>query len=194
MNTTPFSASVPLSRLFVAFFKVGLFGFGGPFSMLSMMETELVVRRHWLSRDEFTRGVSIGTITPGPISIASSAFYGYRLRGVIGSLAAVTGALLPSFVIILVFAASFSHFENSWIASGLSRGVGAAAVGLLLGVVFRTGQSFVKDISGCILALVAFVALAVFRVNPVYVIVCWGLLGLLFPARGGDTECPGSSS
>lgn len=162
--------------------------------MLSLMESELVARRRWFSHDEFSKGVSIGTMTPGPISVASAVFYGYRLCGVTGSLMAVVGILLPAFVLILVFSASFTHFEGSWVVSGLSKGVGAAAVGILLGVVVRTGRSFVTDVGGGLLAVAAFLVMSLLRLNPIYVIVLYGMLGLVLPVGRGRRRCRGSSS
>jgi len=72
---------VSLSHLAVTFLKIGALGFGGPFSLLAIMQKEIVEYRKWMTTDDFTQSVGIGTMTPGPIFFAAAIFVGYRLRG-----------------------------------------------------------------------------------------------------------------
>lgn len=174
---------VPLRQLAFSFLKIGALGFGGPFSLLAIMEKELD-RRGWLTPEEFAQSVAIGTITPGPIFFAAAVFVGYRLSGLAG--AAVCGActLFPSFVLVVVMAALYVQTEqNAWIVA-VSRGLAAGVVGLFVSVVLRTGRSVVHGWQAALTVTAIFLALAVLKIDPVVLIVAAGLGGacLLRPA------------
>lgn len=76
---------VSLAQLGLTFLKIGALGFGGPFSLLAIMEKELVERQRWLTPEDFSQSVAIGTLTPGPIFFAAAIFVSYHLRGVRGA-------------------------------------------------------------------------------------------------------------
>ena len=175
---------VPLRHLAFSFLKIGALGFGGPFSLLAIMEKEVVERRRWLLPADFTQSVAIGAITPGPLFFAAAVFVGYRLRGLAG--AVVTGActLLPSFVMGVVMAALYVQAEqNAWITAA-SRGLSAGVVGLFVSVVLRTGRSVVHGWQAVVMVTAIFLALAVLTIDPVILIIAAGLGGawLLQPA------------
>lgn len=168
-----------LAELFLAFLKLGAVGFGGPFALLSLLENEIVKRRGWLTPEQYTEAVAVGQLTPGPV-FSSAAFYsGYRLRGIAGAFAVFAGAHLPGFFIALGIAALYVQFRDlPWIA-GASRGIGAAVIGLLLAVTFRTGRGVIRDWRGASIATAAFLAVALARVDPILVIVAAGMVGIL---------------
>ena len=89
-----------LVKLFVTFFKIGLFSFGGGYGMLSVIQGEVVTRYSWLTMSEFTDIVAISQITPGPIAINSATYVGYKICGFFGSLAATVSVVLAPFTII----------------------------------------------------------------------------------------------
>ena len=96
-------------QLFYTFFKIGLFGFGGGYAMLSMIQGEVVTRYGWLTSQEFTDIVAISQMTPGPIGINSATYVGYTTiaahygtsMGVLGSCIATFAVVLPSFILML---------------------------------------------------------------------------------------------
>ena len=88
--------------LFLNFFKIGAFTFGGGYAMLSLLENEFVSKRAWLTKDEFLDMLAIAESTPGPIAINSATYIGYKTAGVAGSVCATLGVVLPSFIIIYV--------------------------------------------------------------------------------------------
>ena len=88
-------------QLFYTFFKIGLFGFGGGYGMLSLIQFEVVGRYRWLSVQEFADIVAISQATPGPIGINSATFVGFSVAGVAGSLLATFAVVLPSFLLML---------------------------------------------------------------------------------------------
>jgi chromate transporter len=181
---------VPLAQLFLVFLKIGAFGFGGPYSLLAIMQQEVVERRQWLTSEEYTESIAIGTLTPGPIFFAAAVFVGYRLRGLRGAALTGLGALAPSFVLVVIVAAVYVQVQqNAWVLAA-SRGLSAAVVGLFVSVVWRTGRAAVTDIFSLAFVVALFILLAIFRTDPLALIVIAGAGGgwLLRPKRFGEAE------
>jgi chromate transporter len=168
---------VPLAQLAMTFLKIGAFGFGGPFSLLAIMQKEVVERRQWLTADDFTQSVGIGTMTPGPIFFAAAIFIGYRLRGISGAAVCGLGALLPSFILAVIIAALYVEVESSPLVMGTVHGIAAGVVGLFLSVVLKTGRSTAKDARSAAWIVIAFIALAILKVDPLWLIVIAGIVG-----------------
>ena len=91
-----------LLKLFIVMFKIGLFTFGGGYAMIAVIEREFVERKKWLEHDEFMDIIAIAESTPGPLAINSATFVGYKRCGVLGSVFATLGVVLPSFIIIYI--------------------------------------------------------------------------------------------
>lgn len=171
---------VPLTQLALTFLKIGALGFGGPFSLLAIMQKEVVERHHWMAVDEFTQSIGIGTMTPGPIFFAAAIFIGYRLRGIPGAVIAGLGVLLPSFILVIVIAALYVQVEESAWVMAITQGIAAGVVGLFLSVVLKTGRATAKGLRGAAWVLLAFVAVAFFKLDPLVLIVFAGLTGAWF--------------
>ena len=88
--------------LFLCFFKIGAFTFGGGYAMLSLLENEFVEKKGWLTKDEFLDMIAIAESTPGPVAINSATFIGHKTAGFLGSAFSTLGVVLPSFIIIYV--------------------------------------------------------------------------------------------
>lgn len=121
-----------LSALFRSFFKIGLFTFGGGYAMIPLIEAEIINRRGWLARDEFMELLTLAQSSPGPIAINTSVFIGYKTRGVAGAAAAVCGAVLPSFICILVIAIFFAQVRHNVIVDAAFKGMRPAVVALIV--------------------------------------------------------------
>ena len=120
-----------LLNLFLTFAKIGLFTFGGGYAMISLIENQCVERKKWLTHDEMMNITVIAESTPGPIAINCATFVGYKQAGLVGSLIATLGIVLPSFIIIYVISMFLNQFlEILWIANAF-KGI-KIAVGLLI--------------------------------------------------------------
>jgi chromate transporter len=173
-----------LASLSLVFLKIGAFGFGGVYSMLSFFERELVERRRWLTAEEFAEGVAIGQMTPGPPIVNTGVFVGYKLRGVRGAVAVTVAQVLPGFLLVLAIALLYGRLRSSPLLAGVLKGIGAAVVGLLASVVLRMGRKVVDGKLAALIAVAAFVLLALARVNPLLLIAGSGIAGwLLFGRR-----------
>ena len=120
-----------LLNLFLTFAKIGLFTFGGGYAMISLIENQCVERKKWITHDEMMNITVIAESTPGPIAINCATFVGYKKAGLLGSLIATLGIVLPSFLIIFAISMFLNQFlEITWIANAF-KGI-KIAVGLLI--------------------------------------------------------------
>ena len=181
--SAPYNMMPTIRNIFLVFLKMGAFAFGGVYSMLSFFQRELVDRRKWLSQEEFTEGVAIGQMTPGPPIINTGIFVGYRLKGLKGALAATAGQVMPGFILVVALAYAYNEYRETAFFGPVLKGIGAAVVGLLLSVIYRMGRQLLKDRAAVLFALAGFVSLHLFKVNPIAVITLAGLAGYLVYGR-----------
>lgn len=96
--------------LFLTFFKIGLFTFGGGYAMIAVIQREIVDKKKWIGQDDFLDIIAIAESTPGPLAINSATYVGYKTCGVLGSIFATLGVVLPSFIIIFAISFFFEAF------------------------------------------------------------------------------------
>lgn len=120
-------------QLFWVYIQIGLFGFGGGYAMLSLIQNEVVYKYGWLTNQQFTDIVAVSQVTPGPIGINSATYIGYTVTGgnILGSLLATTAVMLPSFVLCLIISRSFQAFRNNRYVDAAFLGIRPASVGLI---------------------------------------------------------------
>ena len=127
-------------QLFYTFFVIGLFGFGGGYGMLSLIQTETVMHHHWLSSAEFTNIVAISQMTPGPIGINSATYCGYaavhnmglsNTMAIFGSITATFALVLPSLILMLLISKMFLKYMKTPAVQSIFMGLRPVVVGLL---------------------------------------------------------------
>ena len=192
------NAAVLYLKLFWTFFKIGLFGFGGGYGMLSLIQNEVVEKQQWISNAEFTDIVAVSQMTPGPIGINSATYVGFkaienagmtRTGSVIGSLLASFSVMLPSFILMLLISAFFMHYKNHKSVQTVLKWLRPVVVGMLAAAVLlllneENLGAFHKDnlqlyVSIGLFAL-AFVATYFWKIGPIKVILLAGLFGGVF--------------
>lgn len=128
-------------QLFITFFEIGLFGFGGGYGMLSLIQTQVVTRHAWMSTAEFTNIVAISQMTPGPIGINSATYCGYTavhnatgsvLLSTLGSALATFALVLPSFILMIAISRVLMKYMKTPTVQSIFAGLRPAVVGLLL--------------------------------------------------------------
>ena len=192
-----------LAQLFLTFFLIGMFTFGGGYAMLSLIQAEVVVKHAWLSESMFADIVAISQMTPGPIGINCATSVGYavlatsgagHLMGVVGSLTATLAIMLPSFIIVLLLVRFYNRVKGSPMFEGVMSVIRPAVVGLIgaaaIVLMFKVDwnglvpslqvveENFPDWKSWCLFAA-AFLASFKFKVNPILLIVLSGVMGLL---------------
>jgi chromate transporter len=168
-------------QLLISYLKIGLFGFGGGYAMLSLIRHEVVDKNEWITGGEFTDIVAISQMTPGPIGINSATYIGYTVTGnVWGSIIATFAVCLPSFILFLLIAKAFQKFSsNRWVNYALL-GLRPVTVGLIASaaLLLMNRENF-TDYKSIILFSVAFILTKFLKVHPIVMIVLAGISGLL---------------
>lgn len=172
-------------ELFITFFKIGLFGFGGGAAMLSLIQFELVEHHAWLSSMEFTNMVAVSQVTPGPIGINCATYAGYLASGnVFGAAVATVALVLPSFIIMMVLAKVMSRFgDNPWVVAIMSVlrpvVVGLIAAAALLLIDEESFGAGYADWTAWLIFIGAFVAVKWLKVSAIQMIVVAAVVGLV---------------
>ena len=183
--------------LFITFFEIGLFGFGGGYGMLSLIQNETVEHWHWLTSSEFTDIVAISQMTPGPIGINSATYCGYtavfkcynsHLMGILGSATATFALVLPSLILMVLISKMFMKYMHHHSVESVFRGLRPAVVGLLAAatLLLMTPDNFSTPSAdpwqfciSCFLFLAAFVGVKFVKVNPIRMILYCAVAGLV---------------
>ena len=162
-------------QLFWTFVKVSAFTIGGGMAMISVVRDILVVKRKWMSEDEFMDIVAISQALPGLMAVNTAIFIGYRLLGTKGSIVATLGSILPPFIIILAIAMVFTGYKDNKVVEAIFKGIRPAVVAL---IAVPTIQMAIRQrldwLSGAI-ALATMLLIAFLKVSPIYIILVVGV-------------------
>ena len=169
--------------LFAAFFKIGLFTFGGGYAMVAVIEHDLVEKKKWISSEEFSDVIAIAESTPGPLAINSATYIGYKVGGFLGSVFATLGVVLPSLAIIYVISLFFNEFLGLEYVGYAFRGIQACVAYLVLSAGIKMLKQIKKTVFNVTLVCVTVVALIVTDLfalgfSTIYFILIGGLVGL----------------
>lgn len=140
-----------LLNLFLATFKIGAFTFGGGYAMVAVLENEFVSKKNWIEREEFTDLIAIAESTPGPIAINSATYIGYKVGGVLGSIFATLGMVLPSLIIIFTISLFFDAFLKIKLVEKAFKGIQACVAFLILSAGLKMFLKSKKDTFSIIL-------------------------------------------
>ena len=178
-----------LAKVFAAFFRIGAFTFGGGIAMIPLIQKEASEKNKWVTDDDILEIIAIAESTPGPIAINSATFVGYRACGVVGSIAATLGVVLPSFLIILALSFVLQQFQQLRAVQYAFQGIRAGVLALLCKSLWTMYKKSPKGWVGYIAMGAAFILTAFFSVNVIFVIIGCGIFGLVsalyLERRGG---------
>ena len=172
-----------LCTLFVTFFKIGLFTFGGGYAMIALLEEEFIQRRKWLDKTEFLDMAAIAESTPGPVAINSATYLGYKLSGVPGAAVATTAVCLPSFCIIYIISLFFEQFTRLTVIANAFRGIQVCVIYLIFSAGIRMLRALDRTalaqgvLCAVMLAMVGF-SLAGVSVSSILLILLSGAAGV----------------
>lgn len=177
-------------ELFLTFFKIGLFTFGGGYAMLPLIQDE-VLKNSWMSAEKIINFIAVSESTPGPFAINIATYVGAETLNPLGSVCATLGVVLPSFIIILIVARFYEKFKTNKIVAGCMTGLKPAVIGLIGSAVISMGTTvFFPD--GVTLNIFTspdfYVSLAIFAVmavlafkkkHPILIICLSALIGII---------------
>ena len=187
-------------QLFVTFFEIGLFTFGGGYAMISLIRDKALALG-WLTEEQLLNMIAVAESTPGPIAVNMATFVGSTQGGVLGALTATLGVVLPSFIVILIVARFYEKYKQSRIVKGCMTGLKPAVVGLIgfailkmiLAVFVNPNATKIEDIlvseSLAIFTSPAFyvslgtcatmLVLAFKKVHPIILVCCSAVIGIV---------------
>lgn len=184
-------------ELFITFFFIGIFGFGGGYGMLSLIQNEVVVKHQWMTASEFTDIVAISQMTPGPIGINSATYCGYTAvqnagmgdgLAILGSVTATFALVLPSMILMILICRMFLKYMHTTEVQSVFRCLRPAVVGLLAAacLLLMTEDNFSSPMKdtwhfwiSVFLFVAAFIGVKFVKINPIRMIVYSALAGLL---------------
>ena len=171
--------------LFKVFFKIGLFTFGGGYAMLPIIQKEIIENHKWISEEDMLDIVAIAESTPGPISVNTATFVGYKTAGVLGALFATVGLAIPSLVIIFIISFFYQKFiDNEWVAKAFKGIMGAVTV-LILNAGIKLSKPLRKDKSNKVFNIVmvllaVILSLVLVEVSSIYLILGGAVIGIIY--------------
>ena len=168
-----------LFDLFMIFFRIGAFTFGGGYAMLPAIQMEFVERRKWATNEEIIDYYAIGQCTPGIIAVNTATFIGYKRKGIIGGIVATLGMVSPSLLIISTIAAFFQHFQDIKMVQHAFGGIRVVVAALIASTVINMASQSVKNWMGIILFVLAFFAIAILKTSPIIIIVISAIAGII---------------
>lgn len=166
-------------RLFLTFFKIGAFTFGGGYAMIPLIQREVVENKKWISDEDILEMVAIAESTPGPIAVNMATFVGYKIGGFVGAMAATLGVVVPSFFIILLVSVAMDVFSSSKIIQDAFRGVRVGVLALIIKVLWSMLSKCDKSIVVFLVIIITFVLVAFFGANVFVVLLACAIFGLV---------------
>jgi chromate transporter len=168
------AVAAPDTRLlFLQFFQVGLLAFGGGFASVALLQHVVVEQMQWLPFEQFRDGIALGQITPGPVLI-TAAFVGYRVSGVLGSLAATFGIFLPPAVLIVLVADLHERFKDNRAVKAVVAGFQCGFMGLVAAITIQFGLSSLTGWQTWLIFAASFGLVWFFKRSP-----AWAILGTI---------------
>ena len=175
--------------LFITFFKIGLFTFGGGYAMLPLIQEEVLAHK-WMEVEEIINFIAVSESTPGPFAINCATYVGMETGGVLGAVCATLGVVLPSFIVILCVARFYKKFKESKIVSSVMTGlrpaviglIGSALVSMILTVFLPNGFDFggivIPDLLVSLAIAVVMTILVFKKVHPIIIIILSAVAGI----------------
>jgi chromate transporter len=166
-----------LRTLALRFLRIGALGFGGPMALVAMMQEQLVQRHKEVSQDDFSTGLALGQVLPGPISVDCATYIGYRLRGFWGACVTTVGLLLPAFVLMMILTPMYLHYGTIPAIGGFFKGVAPAIIAVIFMAGLNLAKRFRFNVTSAAIAVLAGIGVLM-KVSPVLLIVLAGVAGM----------------
>ena len=166
-------------KVFTTFLKIGAFTFGGGYAMIPIIQKEAVEKHHWVTDDDILEIIAIAESTPGPIAINSATFVGYRTCGVLGSVAATLGVVLPSFVIIYAISFVLRQFQELKAVQYAFHGIRAGVLALLCKALWGMYKKNKKNWASYIVMGACFLLTGILDVSVLPVLIGCAVFGLV---------------
>lgn len=170
---------INLVNLFLSFFKIGAFSFGGGYAMFPLMKEVVIDTYNWLTNAEFIDIIAIAEMTPGPIAVNMATFLGYRVSGIWGSIIATFAVILPSFIIMSLIFHFVNKFKDSPYSDYFFRGIRPVVLGLIASAAVSVAMDAYIDIKSVVISVCIFYFITFKKLNPILAIIIAGITGII---------------
>ena len=160
-------------KLFISFFKIGAFTFGGGWAMIPLIEREVVDKQNWIKREDFVDALAIAQSLPGVLAVNISILIGNKLRG-------LKGCLIPSFLIILAIAIWFVQTYDNPVVERIFKGIRPAVVALIVSPVFSTAKTARINIKTVIIPIIVALSIWLGGISPIWFVLLGAIGGILY--------------
>jgi chromate transporter len=167
--------------LFMTFAKIGMFTIGGGYAMIPLIEREIVKKR-WMSKEDFMEMFALTQSLPGVFAVNISIFVGYKLHKVKGSLVCALATILPSFVIMMLIAMFFAHFQDNQVMIRIFNGIRPAVVALIVIPCISAARALKLKYWQLVLPAIATILIWQFGLSPVYIVLAAEMQGITISA------------
>ncbi len=167
-----------LIQIYISFFKLGAVSFGGGYSMIPLIEREVVDNKKWVEKEKIVDIFAVAESLPGAIALNASTFVGYAVAGIPGAIAALLGNVTPSVTIVITLSALFSKLSAYPVVKSIFKAIYPVIVGLILYAAYKIGKTAVKDFTCLIFAAAAFAASMFLHLDPIPLIIAGIVCGL----------------
>jgi chromate transporter len=185
-----------LYEIFITFFRIGAFTFGGGYAMIPLIQREVVDKKKWIKEEEIIDVFAVSESMPGAIAINSSILIGYKIKGKKGACAAAIGVILPSFIIITLIAAFFARFQDNPFVKAAFKGIRPAVVALISIAAVKIGKAAIKDSLCAAISIISFILVFIFDIHAIFAILGGAAVGIIlykiFPNRLNDNDNKGA--
>lgn len=179
-----------LMGLIALFARLSCLGFGGPQAHIAMQHDEAVVRQGWMTEEQFTDGVAVCEMLPGPASTQMGIYIGYLRAGQIGALVAGLAFIIPDFVIVVALSWLYFNFQAVPQLGAVFFGVSPVMIAIILGFCWKLGKKSLQDWIGVVIGIGVGLAIALTTISPLLLFLGAGALGLVVyrPRSRGTPE------
>lgn len=168
-----------LLSIFSTFFKIGLFGFGGGYAMLPYIEELVVNTNHWITKAEFSDILGISQMTPGPVSINTATFVGYKVSGIIGGIVGTIGVIIFSVIVVIILSKNIDKLKNNKYVAGAIVGMKPVLIALIISAFYSLAKDSYLDFKSIIIGIITLALLQYKKIHPILVIVIAAILGII---------------
>lgn len=170
--------SLPI-QLYLVFLKIGAVSFGGGYAMIPFIQNEIIYNHHWINNSDFMDIIGISQMTPGPVAINSATFVGFKVAGIIGSIAATLGVVTMSFILVSIASKAMENFKESKILKGALLAMRPVLIALIIQAFLDLAKEAYVDVKAIIITVVIGVLLFSKKVHPIVSIILSAIFGII---------------
>lgn len=170
-----------LWKIFISTLYLSAFTFGGGYVIVTLMKKKFVDDYHWIEENEMLDLVAIAQSSPGAIAVNGAIVVGYKLAGILGTIVAIIGTVIPPFLIISIISFCYNAFRSNYFVSQMLEGMQAGVGAVIASVSYEMGAGIIskKDVISVLIMIGAFIAACIFNINVIFIVIISGIIGII---------------